>query len=174
MNVIDAILSRKSVRSYTGEQISEDELKTILMAAQAAPVGLAAYENVHLSVITNKEILKKINTNAEKAFNRANMLYGAPTLILVSTKLAGGSMDNVAYSNAASIVENMALAAVELGVGACHIWGAVMAMAGNEELVAKLKLPAGFTPVCALAVGKTEEKYEKRSIAADRIGVNYI
>lgn len=173
MNVMDAIMSRKSVRSFTG-QISEAELQTILMAAQAAPVGMAAYENVNLSVITDKDLLQAIDDNAAKSFNRSNMLYGAPTLILVSTKIAGSPRDNVAYSNAASIVENMALAAVELGIGACHIWGAVAALAGNIELVAKLKLPAGFTPVCAIALGKTKEKYEKREIPANRIAVDYL
>lgn len=95
-------------------------------------------------------------------------------MILVSTKIAGGPSDNVAYSNAASMVENIALAAVELGIGACHIWGAVAALVGNADLVAKLKLPQGFTPVCAIALGKTEEKYEKRTIPANRIAVNYI
>lgn len=93
---------------------------------------------------------------------------------MVSTQLAGNPMDNVAYSNAATIAENMILEAVELGVGACHIWGATMALSGNAGLVSKLGLPEGFTPVCAVALGKTNERYEQREIPADRIAVNYI
>lgn len=54
MTVQEAINVRKSVRSYTGEPVSEEELKAILMAGQSAPIGMAKYETIHLSVITNK------------------------------------------------------------------------------------------------------------------------
>ena len=37
METMQAILSRKSVRSYTGKKISKDALNTILKAAKAAP-----------------------------------------------------------------------------------------------------------------------------------------
>lgn len=53
MNTMETICSRKSVRTYTGEQITEEQLNTILKAANAAPVGMGQYEGVHLTVITN-------------------------------------------------------------------------------------------------------------------------
>lgn len=175
MNVFDTIKSRKSVRSYTGETISDAEIQAVLTAAQAAPVGLKAYDSLVLTVIKNKELLDKIDKNAQAAFNRnGTMLYGAPILILVSTKLAGNPIDNVAYSNAACIVENMALEAVELGIGACHIWGAVAALKQNEELVKELGIPEGFSPVCAIALGKTTETYKVRKIPVDRIATKII
>jgi nitroreductase len=159
MNVLDTIKSRKSVRSYTGEAISDAELQAILTAAQAAPVGMKAYDSLVLTVIKNKELLGKIDKNAQATLNwDGSMLYGAPMLILVSTKLAGNPMDNVAYSNAATLVENMALEAVELGVGACHIWGSIMALKQNADLVKELGLPEGFSPVCAIALGKVKLK----------------
>lgn len=49
-----------------------------------------------------------------------------------------------------------------------------MALSGNADLVSKLGLPEGFTPVCAVALGKTNERYEQREIPAGRIAVNYI
>ncbi len=175
MNVLNIIKKRKSIRSFTGEKISETELQSILIAAQAAPVGMGAYNNITLTVIKNEELLKKIDENAAKTFNReGHMLYGAPMLIVVSTKLAGSPMDNVAYSNAATIVENMVLEAVELGVGACHIWGTIIALAGNANLVKELNLPEGFSPVCAVALGKTIEVYEEREIPTDRITITII
>lgn len=173
MNVLDAIKSRKSIRNFSGEQISDEQLQSILTAAQAAPVGMAAYESLILTVITNKKLLEKIDKNAQASFGRdGDVLYGAPMLIVVSTKLTGTPRDNVAYSNAAGIVENMALEAVELGVGACHIWGAIGALNQNAELLKQLNLPEGFTPVCAVALGKTQEKYTLREIPQDRIVVN--
>ena len=175
MNVSEALKCRKSIRSFTGEPISDAELKTILEAAQSSAVGMAAYGNLTLTVIRDKALIEKIDKNAQEKFNRDGaMLYGAPMLIVVATKLAGNPTDNVAYSNGATIVENMVLEAVELGVGACHIWGAIMGLNQNPELMKKLELPEGFTPVCAVVLGKTDEKYEQREIPTERIAVKTI
>ncbi len=38
MNTMETICSRKSIRTYTGEQITEEQLNTILKAANAAPI----------------------------------------------------------------------------------------------------------------------------------------
>ena len=52
----------------------------------------------------------------------AHSLYGAPMLILVSTKTPPAKMiENVIFSNATIIVQNMALTITELGIDACHI-----------------------------------------------------
>ena len=176
MNVTEAIKSRRSIRTFTGASVSDEQLQSIMLAAQAAPVGMGAYKNVNLTVIKNKALIDEIDKATQDSLNNhdRSFLYGAPTLILVSVKLAPAPYCNVGYSNAACIVENMALEAVELGVGACHIWGAVMAIAENKELVAKFSLPEGFSPVCAIAVGETEEKYEEKEIPMDRIKVNVI
>lgn len=169
----NAVLNmRKSVRSFTGEPVSEEMLKKLLHAANAAPVGLAKYESVHLTVIQSQALLSEIEQNTARAFHASDrsFLYHAPQLILVST----AATDNVGYSNAAIIVQNMALAAAAEGVGACHIWGCVMALAANPELVAKLGLPEGFSPACALAVGQTDYVYTEREIPENRIGLNII
>lgn len=173
MNTFETICSRKSVRSYTGEKVSDEELKKLLTAANAAPVGMKAYDSLVLSVITNRALLDKIDKNGRKFLNMPDiaMLYGAPTLILVSSKMADIPNDNNAYSNAAIIAHNMALEAVELGLGACCIWGAVFAMNQSEEILQELKLPEGYVPCCAISVGKTEEKYEMRDIPENRIKV---
>lgn len=177
MNMMDTICKRKSVRSYTGEQITEEQLNTILKAANAAPVGMGQYEDVHLTVITNATLLGKINAAGAAMFGKpdANVLYGAPMLIVVSAKMPSvKTMENVTYSNAAIITQNMALAATELGVGTCHIWGATIALANTPELCRELALPEGFVPCCAVALGKTEYVYEQREIPMERIAKNVI
>ena len=78
-------------------------------------------------------------------------------------------MENVVYSNAAIMVHNMALAATELGVGSCYIWGAVAAASHNPEILSELKLPEGFIPCCAVCLGKTEETYELREVPVNKI-----
>ena len=176
MNTMDAICSRKSVRSYTEENITETELKQLLKAAYAAPVGMKAYDTLILTVVTNQAFMEKLNADSAAMMGRPDAvpLYGAPTLIIVSSTLPGGARDNVAYSNAACIVENIALEAVELGIGTCHIWGAIRALNANPELVKELKLPEGYVPCCAVILGHTDETYELREIPIGRIRTDYL
>lgn len=172
MDLMNVFATRKSIRSFTGECVSEDTLKKILYAANASPVGLGKYDSVHLTVVKNAEILAEIEKNTALVFKAENrsFLYNAPELIIVSTATA----DNVGYSNAAIIAQDMSLAAVNENVGVCHIWACVMALAANPELTQKLGIPAGFTPACAVAIGKTNDTYTERSIPQDRITLNYV
>lgn len=177
MKTMEAICARKSVRSYTGERITAEELNTVLKAANAAPVGMGRYEDIHLTVITNAELLGRIDAAGAAMFGKPDIhpLYAAPMLILVSAKLpTAEGMKNVTYSNAAIIAQNMALAATELGVGVCHIWGATMAVLNAPDILKELSLPDGFTPCCAVTLGKTDCVYTPREIPQDRISRNVI
>ena len=176
MNTFETICSRKSVRRYTGEKPSKEELKKILTAANAAPVGMKAYDSIVLSVISDKEYLDKIDHNCREYMKMPDlsMLYGAPTVIVISSKMSPAPNDNTCYSNAAIIVHNMALEATELGLGSCYLWGAAFAMNESEELLKKLDLPEGFVPCCAVGLGKTDEKFTLRDIPEDRIKIRYI
>lgn len=164
--------TRKSVRSFTGENISEKSLKNILHAANVSPVGMGKYDSIHLTVVQDKNILAEIEKTTANVFKVENrsFLYNAPELIIVSTS----ATDNVGYSNAAIIAHDMVLAAVNENVGACHIWGCMIALSANPELMKKLSLPEGFTPTCAVALGKTEDTYTEREISEERININYI
>ena len=176
MNTLDAIYRRKSVRSYNGKNITEAELNQLLKAAYAAPVGMKAYDTLIMTVVTNQTFMDKLNADSAAMMGRPDTvpLYGAPTMIIVSSTLPGGARDNVAYSNAACIVENIALEAVELGIGTCHIWGAIRALNANPELVKELNLPEGYVPCCAVILGHTDETYELREIPMDRIQTDYL
>lgn len=170
MNFTTVLDTRKSVRSYTGECITKEAMKKLIHAANASPVGMGKYDSIHLTIVRNKSILSELEDNTAKFFNveRRSFLYGAPELIIISTS----ATDNVGYSNAAIIAQDMSLAAVDEGVGACHIWGCILALQSNPLLIQKLGIPEGFTPACALAVGVTTETYETREIPEDRISIN--
>lgn len=176
MDTLRAIYSRKTVRNFNGESITDDELKVILKAAYAAPVGRAMYDSLSMTVITNKAVLSNWERAMAKMVGNPDLhpFYGAPTVILVSSATVDGTPNNVNYSNAATLVQNMALAATELGVGACHIWGAVMALGGNTALVKELKIADGFVPCCAIALGKFDGEYDLRDIPEARIKTEYV
>ena len=175
MNALEAIFSRRTIRRYNGEQITDKELDTLLSAAYAAPAGHARYEELHLLVITNKEFIARWEARFGECngIENAHPFYGAPTVVLVSSVMNPAPMDNVKYSDAAGIVENMALAATEIGVGACHIWGAVRALNASPDLLAELNLPQGRVPCCAIALGHTDEVYTRREIKKNRIATDF-
>lgn len=145
MELKEALNKRKSVRSYTGELIDEKQLNAILTAAYEAPVGMGKYDSIHLTLITNKDLLNQIDQNAAEFFGnpQRHPLYGAPLLIVVSTNGEG----NVASANVGIIIQNMALAAVDKGVGQCDIYGAIAALNQNPEL---LKKTAAAGRLCAI------------------------
>lgn len=176
MELKDVILKRKSVRSYTGEQISDEELNEILQSANASPIGMARFNEIHLTVIQNKELLDEIDKNAAKLFGDESRkpLYNAPTLILVSHKNVDEKTTSIAYSDCACVFENMTLTATELGIGSCAIWGATSALRGNPELVKKLNIEEGFVPCCAITLGKTEDGFETREATLNKMSTNYI
>lgn len=173
MEFKNVLNTRKSIRSYTGEPISKEQLDNILTAAYEAPIGMGKYDSIHLTVVTNKDLLDEIDQNAAKFFGDPSFhpLYGAPTLIVVSSKDQG----NVASANVGIIIQNMSLAAVDEGVGHCDIYGATVALTQNKELLSKLNLPDGYTPLGSIALGLSDEKYEKREIPAKhKYGMNEI
>lgn len=176
MNTLDAIYSRKSIRNFNGESIGENELSKILNAAYAAPVGRAMYDTLSLTVVSNKDLLGKWEKHMATVIGNEDMhpFYNAPTVILVSSVLPSGQSGNVNFSNAAILVQNMALAATELGVGACHIWGAVGVLNSNDELMKELKIPENMAPCCAIALGHFDGKYEPREVSQNRIKTEYV
>ena len=175
MNTFDNLFSRRSIRAYNGESITEAELNQILKAAYAAPVGRALFDTLHLTVITNRNYIDKWEDYCESQTEH-RPFYGAPTVILVSSLIPSTDLKsvNVNFSNAAILVQNMATAATELSIGSCHIWGAVRFLNDNEELLKELNLPEGMIPCCAIILGHTDEKYTPRDIPENKIKTDFM
>lgn len=175
MEMMKVIAMRKSTRGYKPEQISDDSLNNIINAGCAAPVGSGAYNSVHLTVIQNSNLLNKINKTAANVFGTpdADPLYGAPTLIIVSA-LPNEQFPNIELANSGCIIENMALAATDAGIGSVYILGALYAFKADKDLLKELDLPEGFVPVSGIALGYpikplSQEKELKQTISVNKI-----
>lgn len=174
MNTLDAIAKRYSCRKYKPEQISEEALNEILKAGMAAPVGSAAYDSLHITVIQDWDILNAISDAVtdmvEKLLGkRMDKNFGAPTMIIVSTK--PGMMPGIEYANAACVLENMLIAATSIGIDNI-IWGGGSAVvAQSEELMQKLNIPEGFKPALCASFGyaANEEPAKIHTISVNRV-----
>lgn len=170
-----AIAMRKSTRSYKFEQINDEVLNTIINAGCAAPVGYGAYDTVHLTIIQNPDLLNKIAKTAADIFGtpNTNPLYEAPTLIIISGK-PNDKFPNAEIANAACIIENMALATTNIGIGSVYLLGIIRAFHEDKALLSSLDLPENFIPASAIALGYpiepfTIEKELKPTIKFNRI-----
>lgn len=175
MELLEAITLRKSTRSYKEEQIGDEALATVLNAGCAAPVGMGAYDSVHLTVIQNADLLDKITIAAAKAFNnpKAKPFYGAPTVIIVSST-ENKKAASVEAANAGCIIENMSLAATDLGLGSVYLMGFLLAFSADNELLKELNLPEGFRPVSAIALGYPTEPLNNSKGTKHTISINTI
>ena len=165
MNTIESIMARKSTRAYKPEQINDNDLVTILQAGMAAPVGSNAYDSLHITVVQNQEIFSKINSAVTELIfkmtgKKMDKNFGAPTMIFVSSKPV--MMPGVEYANAACVLENMAIAATNLGIDNILWGGAAAAVAQNTEFQKKMGIPEGYKPVLCISLGYAREEEAPR------------
>ena len=151
--VITALAQRRSIRSYKPEQITDDELKTVLEAGTWAPTGMGR-QDPWIVAVQNPELLKKISKmNAAFLGVDTDPFYGAPTYVLVF-----GS-DPAVWANSVPdgslVLGNMMNAAYAIGLGSCWI-NREREMFATEEGKALMKefgLPDGLIGIGALALG---------------------
>ena len=151
--VIKALATRRSVRSYKPEQITDDELKTVLEAGTWAPTGMGR-QDPWIVAVQNPDLLKRISRmNAAFLGTDSDPFYGAPTFVLVF-----GS-DPTVWGNSVPdgslVLGNMMLAAHAVGLGSCWInrEREMFATPEGKALMKELGLPDGLIGIGALALG---------------------
>lgn len=146
----ELIKTRRSMRQFTEELLSGDDVKLLLRAGLMAPSskGLHSYEFI---VVEDKQMLQVLSQS--KAVG-SDFLAGAPLAIVV---LADPQVSDVWIEDASVAAMNILLQAEDLGLGAC--WIQVrdrMDAEGRptEEIVKSLLgIPDGMRAVCMVAVG---------------------
>lgn len=151
MQFSEVLKARVSTRDFTDRPVPAEAIGTITEAALYAPVGMHRYDTLHLSVITDRDVLERIRRCAAAAAGdeKADPLHGAPVLIVVSSSQEG----TIAGLNVSCLVENMLLAATDAGLANLYVRGAIDATAKDAALVKTMKVPEGFTPVASVAIG---------------------
>ena len=114
---LQTLLSRRSIRYYQPQQISDEQLEAILQAGLFAPSAMNE-QAWKLAVVQNPKTLGQLADAAMAVTGRdSNPFYNAPTLIVVFVK-----KDAIApFSDGALCLGNMMNAAASLGLGSCWI-----------------------------------------------------
>lgn len=149
-DAIDNILTRRSVRSYTDEEVSDEDVETLLRAAMAAPTARDA-RPWHFVTITDSETLQSI----ADAMPNAKMAADAPLAIAVcgvKSKMLDGEGADYWIQDCSAASENILLAAHALGLGAvwCGVWPLQERVTQTREI---LSLDDDLVPLCIIVAG---------------------
>lgn len=176
MEIKKGFMLRQSCRVFSPSQISDSELNYLIEAANAAPVSLGNYSDLKILVIQNENLLNEIEkfSSALMPTLGKHPLYGAKTIITVVGKKENTLMSGIPYCNASCVMENMILAATDLGLGNVFIYAVPALIQNSSELCEKLQISEGFFPVAMLAVGKPVSEINERNLTTDKIETQYI
>jgi nitroreductase len=138
MDTYDAIITRRSTRSYKPDAVESEKLNKVIEAGRFAPSGGNNQTN-HFLIVQNKDVLQKLAALARESFAKMEVTaetysslktsillskkgdyvfhYNAPVLIIVANQKDYGN--NIA--DCAVAVENMMIEANELDLGSCWI-----------------------------------------------------
>lgn len=152
---INDLLTRRSVRAYTAQQVQPDVLDTILEAGTYAPSGMGKQSSIMVVVQDADTIHQLDRMNAQVMGNPdAHPLYGAPTAVVV---LADRQV-STARNDGSLVMGNLMVAAHALGVASCWINRAREMFDGEEgkALLKKWGVEGDYEGVAICILGYAE------------------
>ncbi len=171
--VLDNIATRTSIRDYTNEKVSEEQVSALLKAGMAAPTAMNK-QPWHFVVVDKREGLD----NLADANPNAEMLKKAPLAIVVCgdmDKAIEGKGRDFWIQDASAATENILLAAHAMGLGA--VWTGLYPMEDRADAVAGvLHLPKNLVPLCAIVIGhpaespKPKDKFKEENVSYNSFG----
>ncbi len=180
--VLKAIANRYSCRDFTGEPVTETQVRALADAALAAPSGMNR-QPWHLIMITDKKLIDEMDDECmavlagapdtsgyERIMARGGKVYyNAPCMALVASDNSG-----MAAMDGGILSQNIALAAHSLGLGSviCGMAGIPFAGMNKNKWVKRVGFPEGYGFNIAVLVG--EAKTEKEPHELDYSKVTYI
>ena len=181
--VVEAIMDRRSIRSYKPEQVEQSKLDTIIQCAINAPSALNK-QSWEVRVVQNADLLKNINARfVENAKGKSlqgsaaksqepgfSVFHGAPTLIIV----ARDKSNPYSAVDCGLLAQNILISAESMNIGTCVIGN--MANILNDpdakHFLKEINLPDSHEVAFGIAIGYKNELPEAKP--RDTSKVQYI
>jgi len=152
--MLELIKSRRSIRTYTAEPVSDADIRTLLEAAMAAP---SANNSQPWQIIVVRDAA--LRQELAETHTWSKMCSGAAAVFVVCGD-PGRSDHWVEDTSAAA--QNLLLAVTALDLGA--VWVGVYPRAEREEHVKRaLGIPAHVRVLCLVPVGHPAESKQPRT-----------
>ena len=144
MDVLEAIRTRRSVRHFLPQPVPRDVLEQIVAAGIEAPSGCNMQLRQYV-IVDDPKVMDQVRTCSKS-------IADAPCAIVMLLETKASPYGEFWVQDASAAMQNMLLAAVGLGYGACWIEGAVRRV--EEDLRKLLAAPAHLRVWSLLPVGK--------------------
>ena len=152
---IQNIMTRVSVREFTGEKISEAQVDTLLRAAMAAPSAINKQPWAFI-VVDDDALIAKLGEALP--YSRCS---NHPAVAIIPcgdlSKAIEGDMGAFWINDVSAATENLLLAAHAMGLGA--VWTGLHPDMNRAKMVQELLgLPEHIIPLCVVPVGVPAEQ----------------
>jgi len=167
MDLFTAIKTRRSVRKYTADPVSDADLRQILACGMQAP-SACNEQPWRFVVIRDKAILAKVgDINPYAGFAKS-----APLAVLVCGDKTLEKCEGYWVQDCSNCAMNMLLAAHALGLGA--VWTGIHPLPEREQgFRALCGLPPEVNPLALLVLGHPAEHHQPEDrFKPDRISQN--
>lgn len=152
MEAMEAILSRRSIRRYTEQAVSDETIQELLAAAMSAP-SAGNEQPWHFVVIKDRDILNEI----PNLHPHSGMLKDAPVAILVCGDLDLQKYEGFWVQDCSAATQNLLVAAQAKGLGG--VW---LGVYPSEDLVVGLRkmlnMPDNVVPFSLISIGYPAEQ----------------
>ena len=166
---MQAILDRRSIRSYRPDPVTDDQVDLLVAAAMASPSAVN-HQPWHFSFVRNAGLIGEISQSALEALGRDpnfHIFYHAPLVVFISadTSRKWGVLDS------GIAVQNLALAAHAMGLGSVIVGMADPAFeaAGGLGFARRLEFPEGHKLAITIAIGHPAGTKPPHENHADRV-----
>jgi nitroreductase len=147
MDALPAIMSRRSIRQFTDEPVTAEQLETLMRAAMAAPS--AGNQQPWRFVVVSDEAQRM---RMAEATPYSSPVGRAPIGIVVLADTRENKHPGYWVQDCSAAVQNLLLAAHAIGLGG--VWIGVHPEPEREAAVLEIvDAPEGFAALCMIAVG---------------------
>ena len=166
---LDACLKgRRSVRAYTEEPVSKEQVEAILEAGTWAPTAMYR-QPLRFIVIEDKNLIKLVSDETkilvgkmmpqmkeEYSTTEDVICYNAPMLILICTE-KDAQWGHASMLDGVLAAQNMFLKAYELGLGTCFM-GFVQFLTSKPDVLKKIGVPENYEMQVPFILGHPKAK----------------
>lgn len=157
MNVFDAIFTRRSIRKYLPDPISQEDLDRILGAGMSAP-SAGNSQPWRFIVVRDQAARQSI----AELHPYAKMAAGAPLSVAVCADTQAEKYPGFWVQDCSAAIQNMLLAARGLGIGS--VWTGIYPVQERVAAFAEFfRLPAHIVPLGIVVLGYADQPFTEHN-----------
>jgi nitroreductase len=150
--MLDIIRKRRSVRQYTSQPVTDEQVEALLEAAMAAPTANNR-QPWHFVVVRDAESRRRLG----QVHPWAGMCADAPVVFAICAEKDSDHW----IEDASAATENLMIEAVAQGLGS--VWIGIRGSVNEDKVRSILSIPAAIGVLCLVPVGYPGEDKEPRT-----------